>query len=212
MLSATYRTVKGYGEARTEIEKSLFICYAARAETEAEAQAFVAQIRKKHADATHNCAAYLVGEAPGLQKADDDGEPSGTAGRPMLEIIKKTGLRDTVLVVTRYFGGIKLGAGGLIRAYGKSASTGLKAAGIVERNLHRQLAIMIDYPLLGNVENQLKVHQYTISAKEFAQQITLNVLEPEGENRLTQQVADWTSGLARVVPAGEIYVDTVIED
>ena len=212
MLSASYRTVRGYGEARIEIEKSLFICYASRAETEASAQAFIGQIRKKHADATHNCAAYLVEEAPGLQKADDDGEPSGTAGRPMLEVIKKAGLRDTVLVVTRYFGGIKLGAGGLIRAYGKSAGAGLKAAGLIERRLHRQLAILIDYPLLGSVENQLKVHHYTVTGKEFAQQITLTVLEPDGENRLAQQAADWTAGLARVIPAGEVYVDSPLEE
>ena len=212
MLSVKYSTVNGYGEARTEIEKSLFIAYVSRAETEADAQAFIGQIRKKHWDATHNCAAYVIGEAPGLQKADDDGEPSGTAGRPMLEIIKKNGLRDTVVVVTRYFGGIKLGAGGLIRAYGKSAGAGLKAAGLVERTLHQQLAVIIDYPLLGQLENQLKLHHYTISNKEFAQQITLTVLEPQGEDKLIQLVADWTSGLARVVPTGEGYVDVLLEE
>ena len=126
MLSL-YLTVSGYGEAEIEIQKSRFIAYVQRAEEEEAAAAFIEQIKKKHWNATHNCSAYVIGGNDQWQKADDDGEPSGTAGKPILEIIKKNQLKDTVIVVTRYFGGIKLGAGGLIRAYGKSASAGLKA-------------------------------------------------------------------------------------
>ncbi|PDM36799.1 YigZ family protein, partial [Bacillus cereus] len=101
------------------IQKSRFICYVSRATTEEEAQEFIQKIQKQNWNATHNCSAYLIGEQDQIQKANDDGEPSGTAGVPMLEVLKKRGLKDTVVVVTRYFGGIKLGAGGLIRAYGK---------------------------------------------------------------------------------------------
>lgn len=211
-MQEKYLTVGEYGEARIEIEKSVFICYAARAENEAAAQAFIGQIRQKHADATHNCTAYLVGEPPGQQKADDDGEPSGTAGKPILEVIKKTGLRDTVVVVTRYFGGIKLGAGGLIRAYGKSASAGLKAAKIIERRLHSQFALKIDYPLLGPVENHLRNCQYPVTDKEFTQEITLTVLEPIGVNQLEKRAADWSAGSARVIHTGQVYLDVVVEE
>ena len=94
-------------------------------------------MKKKYWDASHNCSAYLIGENDQIQKANDDGEPSGTAGVPILEVLKKRKLKDTVVVVTRYFGGIKLGAGGLIRAYGKATSEGLDAVGIVERRLMR---------------------------------------------------------------------------
>ncbi len=115
----SYFTVKQRGEHEIVIQKSRFIAHFARVETEEEAQDFIQEIKKQHWSATHNCSAYLIGEQDQIQKANDDGEPSGTAGVPMLEVLKKRELKDTVVVVTRYFGGIKLGAGGLIRAYGE---------------------------------------------------------------------------------------------
>src|SRR5690606_30111907 len=141
----SYYTVKGYGEHEINIQKSRFIAYINRATTEEEAQEFIQKIKKQNSDATHNCSAYLIGENDRIQKANDDGEPSGTAGVPILEVLKKKKLKDTVVVVTRYFGGIKLGAGGLIRAYGKSTSEGLDATGIVERRLMRVMHTKIDY-------------------------------------------------------------------
>ncbi|MDP4171543.1 MAG: YigZ family protein, partial [Bacillota bacterium] len=136
-MLASYYTVKMAGEHEIIIDKSRFIAHIARAETEEQAQEFIQRIKKEHLDATHNCSAYLIGENDLIQKANDDGEPSGTAGVPMLEVLKKRKLKDTVVVVTRYFGGIKLGAGGLIRAYGKSVSEGINEVGIVERTLTR---------------------------------------------------------------------------
>lgn len=120
-----YKTVKGYGEKEIVISKSRFIAYVDRAETEEEAINFINKIKKMHYNATHNCSCYMIGEHNQIQKANDDGEPSGTAGVPMLEVLKKQGLQDTVVVVTRYFGGIKLGAGGLVRAYGKATTEGI---------------------------------------------------------------------------------------
>src|SRR5699024_1453395 len=125
MLSS-YFTVKKEGSAEVMIKKSQFIGYVKRVETEEDAQAFIQSIKKKHHDATHNCSAYMVGEHDQIQKANDDGEPSGTAGVPILEVLKKKGLKDTAVVVTRYFGGIKLGAGGLIRAYGGTTSEAIR--------------------------------------------------------------------------------------
>src|SRR5690625_4457046 len=117
-----YYTVKKEGSVQMTIQKSRFIGYVKRVETEEDAQDFIQEIKKKHHDATHNCSAYIIGEHDQIQKANDDGEPSGTAGIPMLEVLKKQKLKDTAVVVTRYFGGIKLGAGGLIRAYGNTTS------------------------------------------------------------------------------------------
>lgn len=206
-----YRTVKGYGQKEIEINKSRFIAYVEQIESEEAATAFIEQIKKKHWNATHNCSAYLVGENDQHQKADDDGEPSGTAGKPILEIIKKTGLKNTVVVVTRYFGGIKLGAGGLIRAYGKSASAGIKETGMIERQGHTRIGAKIDYTFLGMLENQLRVQGYMIDDKQFTDKITLMVLEKLGQEEvLKQKIIDWTAGQVEFSHMGEVYVDTPV--
>lgn len=203
-----YLTLKKFAQARLEINKSLFIAYAARAETDTAALKLLEDVRREHPDATHNCFACIAGVQDEYQKADDDGEPSGTAGKPMLEVIRKNGLRDTAIVVTRYFGGVKLGAGGLIRAYGKSATEGIKAAGIVERILHSRIGIDIEYSLLGTVENQLRNQGYAITGKEFTHLIRLFVLEQTGmEQRLRDKVTDWTAGTAVFSEQGSDYVD-----
>ena len=137
-----YYTVNKSGSAQLVIQKSRFIGYIKRVETEEAAQKFIDTIKKKHYDATHNCSAYIIGEHDQIQKANDDGEPSGTAGVPILEVLKKQNLKDTAVVVTRYFGGIKLGAGGLIRAYGSTTSKAIKATGIVQRQLVQGISII----------------------------------------------------------------------
>lgn len=206
-----YRTVAGYGQMEIEINKSRFIGYVNRAETEAEAAAFIEKIKKQHWDATHNSSAYMAGINDQWQKADDDGEPSGTAGRPILEVVKKTGLKDTVIVVTRYFGGIKLGAGGLIRAYGKGASAGIKAAGLIDRIGHTEIAIEVDYTLQGMLENQLRTEGYIIHDKLFTDKVTIVALEKCGqEENLEKKVTELTAGRAIFRRLDEIYVDVLV--
>jgi len=208
-----YKTVQGYGQTELKINKSRFIAYTQRVENEESAVVFIEQIKKQHWDASHNSSAYMVGENDQHQKADDDGEPSGTAGKPILEIIKKSGLKDTVIVVTRYFGGIKLGAGGLIRAYGKSANAGIKSAGTIERQGHTRIAAEIDYSMLGMLENQLRQQGYIIADKQFTAKTTLIVLEKLGqEDVLKQKITDWTAGQVEFTHVGEVYVDTLISD
>lgn len=209
----SYRTVAGFAHMEIEINKSRFIGYVHRAETEEAALGFIAKIRKQHWDATHNCSAYIAGRNDEYQKADDDGEPSGTAGRPILEVIKKTGLKDTVIVVTRYFGGIKLGAGGLIRAYGKASSAGLKAAGLVDRIGHSCISIEIDYTLQGALENQLRNQGYVIRDKKFSQFVTLEALVRSGQaNDLKRNVTEWTAGRAVMHDVDEVYVDVLVSE
>ncbi len=207
-----YRTIGGFGSHELEINKSRFIAYVIRAESEEEAQAFIVGIKKKHWDATHNCSAYVLGESDQVQKTDDDGEPSGTAGRPILEAIKKAQVKDAAIVVTRYFGGIKLGAGGLIRAYGKSAVAGLKAAGLIERKLHSILAAEFDYTFLGKVENELRSNQYIIDSINYTDKVIVNVLAECGsEYLLEQKLLDWTAGQAGITHTGRKYVDMPVD-
>lgn len=206
-----YRTVKGYSESELEINKSRFITYVNRIEKIDDANRFIGQIRKKHWDASHNCSAYTLGDQDQLQKADDDGEPMGTAGRPILETMKKTAVKNAVIVVTRYFGGIKLGAGGLIRAYGKAASNGLLVAGVVERMLHTRLTICLDYALQGIVENALRADGYIIANKEFAEKITFTVLEKYGhEEMFIKKICDLTAAQVNITCLDQTYVEIAI--
>jgi uncharacterized YigZ family protein len=206
-----YHTVKQSGEHEIIIQKSRFIAHIQRTETEAQAQEFIAALKKKYWDATHNCSAYLIGEHDQIQKANDDGEPSGTAGVPILEVLKKRKLKDTAIVVTRYFGGIKLGAGGLIRAYGKAASEGLDAVGIVERKLMRICHVKIDYSWLGKIENELRASVYILKNIQYQENVEIEVyVEEENQSAFTEWMIELTNGQAEIT-AGEVtYLETEI--
>lgn len=207
-MLTSYFTVNGYGEHELIIQKSRFITYVNRASTETDAQAFIEMIKKKHRDANHNCSAYLIGENDQIQKANDDGEPSGTAGVPILEVLKKRHLKDTVVVVTRYFGGIKLGAGGLIRAYGSATSEGLNATGIVERKLMQIFHTKVDYTWLGKLENELHSSRFLIKQINYLDQVEFvtNVASGE-EETFTNWMTDLTNGQAEIHAGGEEYLE-----
>lgn len=201
--------MKEYGEHEISIQKSRFIAYISRATTVEEAESFIQDIKKKHWNATHNCSAYLIGENDQFQKANDDGEPSGTAGVPMLEVLKKKGLKDTVVVVTRYFGGIKLGAGGLVRAYGKAVSEGLTSIGIVERKLMRIMHTTIDYTLLGKVENELRNSHYSLKEIHYLENITIDTYVLESEtNQYEEWMVNLTNGKADIIKGSTTYLET----
>ncbi|WP_416828393.1 YigZ family protein [Ectobacillus polymachus] len=207
MLSQ-YRTVKEYKEHEIIIQKSRFICYIDRATTEEEALMFIQTIKKKNWNATHNCSAYLIGEQDQIQKAHDDGEPSGTAGVPMLEVLKKKNLKDTVVVVTRYFGGIKLGGGGLIRAYGKSVSEGIDAAGIVNCTLMRIMHTRIDYTLLGKVENELRKSPYKLKAIQYIEDVMVETyVEEEQKQAFQNWMTELTNGRASIAEGDMLYLE-----
>lgn len=200
-----------YGESELIIQKSRFIAHIARTETEEAAQAFIGEIKKKHKDATHNCSAYLIGEQDQIQKANDDGEPSGTAGVPILEVLKKRNLKDTTVVVTRYFGGIKLGAGGLIRAYGKSTSEGLNSVGIIERTLMNLLSISIDYTLLGKLENELRSSIYQIKDIEYVENVKVHVFVVLNQvDTFKAWITDLTNGQGTIKEEDTLYLETYI--
>lgn len=208
MLSHYY-TVKGQGEHEIVIQKSRFIAHVARATTEEEAQNFIQEIKKKHWDATHNCSAYMIGENNQIQKANDDGEPSGTAGVPILEVLKKKDLKDTVVVITRYFGGIKLGAGGLIRAYGKATSEGIAATGMVERKLVQIMHTNVEYTLLGKIENELRSSSiYLLKDIHYLEDVTFDVYVEEDKCQAYQDwMIDLTNGKAETTPGEQLYLE-----
>ena len=174
-MKEAYFTIYQNGEHQIEIKKSKFICHLFRIENEEQAKEYIAKIKKEHYKANHNCSAYMLGENFEIQRSSDDGEPSGTAGVPMLEVLKKNQLQNTLAIVTRYFGGIKLGAGGLIRAYSTSVSEALKEIGIVQGKLQQILDIIIDYPQLGKLQNYLENEQIAIQEINYLEQITVKV-------------------------------------
>ena len=203
-----YKTIQGSSEALYEISKSRFLCFAAHAETEAQAQNFIAQLRKTHWEARHCCSAYILGEHGILQKADDDGEPSGTAGKPILEVLKKQHLSDVVIVVVRYFGGIKLGAGGLIRAYGKAATLGLQAAEIVTRTLFRRISVTIEYSLLGALENHLHQNELRVEDKIYSDKVSLLLLLPmEDTEKIEQELLNLTAANCSIKEEDLVYIN-----
>lgn len=206
-----YNTVKGFGENEINIERSRFITYVNRVETEEEAQEFIASIKKKHHDANHNCSAYMIGEQNMIQKANDDGEPSGTAGVPMLEVLKKRDLKDTVVVVTRYFGGIKLGAGGLIRAYGRATSEGLNATGVVERRLMRVMKTKIDYTWLGKVENEVRSSHYQLKDIHYLDAVEVEVyVEEASKDQFVDWMTELTNGQGEIHETELEYLETLL--
>ena len=203
----SYFTVKGQGSNEIDIEKSRFICYVSPAKTEGEAQEFIADIKKKHWDATHNCSAYLIGEHNEIQKANDDGEPSGTAGVPMLEVLKKRDVKDTVVVVTRYFGGKKLGSGGLIRAYGTSVSEGLNAVGVIERTLITVVHVKIGYKLLGKIENAIRNSTYHLEGTSHLEDVEFEMwIKVDELDAFKDWMVELTNGSCQITESSVKYM------
>ncbi|ERL66186.1 YigZ family protein [Schleiferilactobacillus shenzhenensis] len=174
-MKNNYLTIAKTGEHEIEIKKSRFICQMARATSEEGAADFIAAIKKKQYKATHNCSAYLIGENNEHQRANDDGEPSGTAGVPMLESLKLMQLQNVVAVTTRYFGGIKLGAGGLIRAYSNSVTEAAHAIGIVRGVLQQALRLTIDYNQVDPVQHFFSERPFPIEKTDYGVQVTFTV-------------------------------------
>ncbi|WP_127530580.1 YigZ family protein [Paenibacillus kobensis] len=201
-----YKTLRREGDQEIVIRKSRFIGYGTPVASEEEAIAFVDKIKKLHKQATHNCSAYVVGERDEIQKASDDGEPSGTAGKPILEVIKNQGLKNVAIVVTRYFGGIMLGAGGLIRAYADGAVAAIEGAGAIVNVLHREVAVDVDYTWYGKLENELHAREYRVENTEFTDRVTVTCLPVEAEaDAFIAWVTDLTQGQAVIVKGEAVY-------
>lgn len=201
-----YSTIRQQANEEIVIKKSRFIGYAKPVETEEEAIAFIDEIKRLHRSATHNCSAYMVGERDQHQKASDDGEPSGTAGKPILEVIKHKGLKNVAVVVTRYFGGIMLGAGGLVRAYTDGAVAGIEAAGEIVKVLHREVFVNVDYTWYGKLENELHGRGTRIGGTEFTDRVIVKCLpEVMQAEAFITWMTDLTQGQAIITEGESVY-------
>ena len=202
-----YKSLRNNAQKEIIIDKSIFIGTAQMIENENEALEFIQAMKKKYYDATHNVYAYVLGDDNNIQRFSDDGEPSGTAGIPVLEVLKKNDLRNICIVVTRYFGGIKLGKGGLVRAYGKGAVAALEASEIIWRRLYQIVEVNVDYTLLGMMQNQLKLDNYQIRDIRYDEMVHLEVyvLDSKTEDFRTK-VIDWCNGKVDLKIIGEEYL------
>ena len=202
-----YKSLRKVDEKEIIIEKSSFIGTAKAVADEEEALEFIREVKKRHYEATHNVYAYILGDDNNIQRFSDDGEPSGTAGVPVLEVLKKNDLRNVCAVVTRYFGGIKLGKGGLVRAYSKGASAALEASEVIWRTLYKVVAVKVDYTLLGMMQNQLKLDGYALRNINYADNV---IFEVYVENNQTEdflaKVTDWCNARVETQIIDEEYL------
>ncbi|MEW4368665.1 YigZ family protein [Paenibacillus kandeliae] len=202
-----YKTIKEAGAKGIVIKKSRFIGHSKPVATEEEALEFIESIKKQHWNATHNCSAYLIGSRGEIQRQSDDGEPSGTAGKPILEVIKHQGLQDIAIVVTRYFGGIMLGAGGLIRAYTDGAVAAIEAGQSITNVLHQEVLVEIEYTWLGKLENELRNRGIVMGDTEFTDKVILHCLPVASEAEAFQAwMTDLTQGQAEIMPGEQHYL------
>lgn len=200
-----YRTVSGEAQSEIVEKRSRFIAAVMPVESEEEAQARLEEIRKKHRDARHNIFAYII-EETGLERCSDDGEPAGTAGVPVLNILKREGLSNVLVVVTRYFGGILLGTGGLVHAYSKAAKAGLDAAGAIEMQLCREVKVKCEYTLLGKIQNELSAFRLIRGETAYAEDAELVLYLPLNDaERFKAHIIDITNNAARVETSGTEY-------
>ena len=181
-MTAPYKTLRRAASDEFIIHKSRFIGYASPAQTEEEALAFLQSIRVKHKDATHNCYAYVIGRNAGVMRYSDDGEPGGTAGLPMMEVLKAQGVVNCCVVVTRYFVGVLLGAGGLVRAYTQGCAVALKAAQVVVMEPSRRYLCEVGYPLWDRVQHTLRTLPVQLLGSEFTTAVTFTLLMREKDS------------------------------
>ena len=197
------RTIKEDGQVQEEIKKSRFICHAKRVYSEEEARAFITTIKKEHYKATHNCSAFIIGERSEIKRTSDDGEPSGTAGVPMLGVLENHNLTNVCVVVTRYFGGIKLGAGGLIRAYAGSVALAVKEIGIVEIKEQAGIQIQMSYAQYQEYGNFLKEHNLMELETNFTDQVeTIIFVDKENKEAIKASLIEFFNGKVTLIDQG----------
>lgn len=201
-----FKTVNKIGEAEVIEKKSRFIATVTPVKDEEQAQQFIESIKKKYWNARHNCYAYQIGERDEIRRFSDDGEPQGTAGKPILDVLIGENLKNTAIVVTRYFGGVLLGTGGLVRAYGKAAKEGVVNAEIIEKNLYKKISIIVDYTLTGKVQYEIMqeghIIEDTIYTDNVEYIVLCEVLRLEG---FIKRIIDITGNKANIVEKDLIY-------
>ena len=201
-----FKTVLKEAAAEVVEKKSRFIAVAKPIETEEEARKFIEEKKKEHWNATHNVFAYQIGERNEIQRFSDDGEPQGTAGMPVLNVLVGEDIKNTVIVVTRYFGGTLLGTGGLVRAYGKAAKEAVIAAQIVKKVLYQLFSVLVDYPLSGKVQYEILQNEHIIKDIIYTDKVSYLVLCQAGsEEQFISSMTEASGGKAEIQEKGMLY-------
>lgn len=201
-----YLTLARDAQGELEVSRSRFLCTLHRVGSETDARALVAALRKEHPGAGHHCSAFVIGPDGALQRSSDDGEPAGTAGAPMLEVLRGAGVSDVAAVVTRWFGGTLLGAGGLVRAYGDTVRLALSQAGTLRRDLVTEFALDLDHADAGRVEGELRARGLVVLDAAYGVGVRLVVGSPDPDT-VNPLVAEVTGGAVVAEPVGERWVD-----
>ncbi|HEX2174641.1 MAG TPA: YigZ family protein [Nocardioidaceae bacterium] len=208
MPPSSYLTIARDGEAETEVKRSRFLCWLRRVEDEDAARRMVEQARKQHWDARHHCSAFVLGPDARIRRSHDDGEPSGTAGAPMLEVLRGRAVSDVAAVVIRYFGGTLLGAGGLVRAYSDAVRTALDEVGVVRRRQVRLLDVATGHADAGRLEHEMRARGVAVCAVEYGERATLRLGVPLDDlPAIEELLASATGGAARPREVGTDWVD-----
>ena len=206
MTLKPYKTLLTRASDEFIINKSRFIGYGAPAASEEEALGFLADVRSAHKDASHHCYAYIIGANMGVMRYSDDGEPGGTAGMPIIEVMKARQITNACVVVVRYFGGVLLGAGGLTRAYSQGAATAINAAGVGEVSPTRRYLMEVPYPMLGRVEYLLKSLPVIVEDKQFSDAIVMTlIVRARDDKAFLSAVTSGTDGRIEPIFMEEMY-------
>lgn len=212
-MRTSYKTILNTSLAEYEEKKSRFLASVKSVSSEDEAQSFIEGLKTKYWDATHNVYAYFIGGDTVLQRFSDDGEPSGTAGLPVLEVIKRMELQDIAVVVTRYFGGTLLGAAGLVRAYGKSAALGIESAEVVTKKLCTLVNVILEYTIFGKVQSFIISSGYHIKGIVYGQDVEMLVYVPSGSlDEFNASIKDVTNDRALIDVQDNAYITLDNED
>ena len=207
-----YTAPRATFQKELEIKKSIFLATLIPVKNEEEAQEAIAKMKKEKRDATHNCSAYRIGTERIYEKSSDDGEPQGTAGHPMLHVLQMNELTNTLAIVTRWFGGIKLGAGGLTRAYPQSLADAVKEADLVRYTPHEKYTVSFPYTTAGAFENHIKGTDIIVKDRQFSDKVTVTFLTlPDKAETHTRWLTDATGGKAEIQNDGEEYVMMEVE-
>lgn len=206
-----FKAVFSGGTGEVVEKKSRFIATIRPVETKEEAEAFLVEMKKKYWDARHNCFACVVGEKGEYVRSSDDGEPSGTAGKPMLDVLQKEGICNVAVVVTRYFGGTLLGTGGLVRAYQQAVKEGLKESTIVEKKLGKKLLAACDYNELGKLQYLLSQKGFPVLDSIYEEKVTLSILVPVEELESCQKkIVEALNGKVELIEKEAVYFAEVL--
>lgn len=193
-----YKVVYEGGQDEIVEKKSRFIATVRPVETEEEAVAFINEMKKKYWDAKHNCSAFVIGERQEFNRCSDDGEPAQTAGRPMLDVLLREGITNVAVVVTRYFGGVLLGTGGLVRAYQEATKAGLNASKIIVKQKGKRLSVQTDYTGLGKLQYLFASENITLEETEYTENVTIHAVIPEDSTEsIIKKITEATNGTAK---------------